>query len=108
MPTLFDKTVQDEMFIRVDKLSATSQRKWGKMSVSQMLKHMSNAFSVPVSNLQLPKEPLYYIAANPFGRWLMIRAMTKWPKNYIRHSYRSKLKSIMNLRQKTWKPTIFF
>jgi hypothetical protein len=83
MPTLFDKNTQLEMLARVHKLTPASQRKWGKMSVSQMLKHMINAFTVPVSNLELPKEPLYYIAANPFGRWLMIRALTKWPRNLV-------------------------
>lgn len=83
MPTLFDKTAQDEMLARVSKLSSTSQRKWGKMSVSQMLKHMSTAFAVPINKIQVPKDPLYYVSANSFFRWLMIRAITKWPKSML-------------------------
>ncbi|MFN8260097.1 MAG: DUF1569 domain-containing protein [Chitinophagales bacterium] len=81
MPTLFDKTDRDAILARISNLSASSQRQWGKMSVSQMLKHMSTAFAVPTGKIQLPKDKLYYVAANPFTRWVMIQVMTKWPKN---------------------------
>lgn len=83
MPTLFDKETQDKMLARVGKLSAASQRKWGKMSVSQMLKHMNTAFSVPINKIKVPKDKLYYVSANPLARWLLIRGMTKWPKNLV-------------------------
>lgn len=83
MPTLFDKTTQDEMLARVNKLTASSQRQWGKMSVSQMLKHMNTAFSVPINKIKVPKDKLYYVSANPLARWLLIRGMTKWPKNLV-------------------------
>lgn len=83
MPTLFDKQTQDVMLARVNKLSAASQRKWGKMSVSQMLKHMTIAFSVPIGKIQVPKDKLYFLSANPFARWMMIKAITKWPKNLV-------------------------
>ena len=75
--TLFDKNTQDMMFARISKLSPLSQRKWGKMSVSQMLKHMSVAFAVPIRKTEVPKDTLYYFSANPFARWLLIRAITK-------------------------------
>lgn len=83
MPTLFDKQTQDIMLARVNKLTSTSQRQWGKMSVSQMLKHMSVAFAVPVNKIQVPKDSLYAFSANPFARWLLIRVITKWPKNML-------------------------
>lgn len=79
--TLFDKPTQDTFLKRIEKLSATSQRKWGTMSVSQMLKHLSIAFSVPTGKLILPKDKLFYLVANPIARYLMIKVMTKWPKN---------------------------
>lgn len=81
--TLFDKTTQDRMLERIQKLNAASQRKWGKMSVSQMLKHMTIAFSVPINKIQVPKDKLYYLSANPLARWMMIKAVSKWPKNLI-------------------------
>jgi hypothetical protein len=81
--TLFDKNVQEVMLARINKLSSSSQRKWGKMSVSQMLKHMSTAFAVPINKVQVPKDTLYFLSANPFARWMMIRVITKWPKNML-------------------------
>ena len=53
------------------------------MRVSQMLKHMIIAFSVPICKIQVPKDKLYFLSANPFARWMMIKAITKWPKNLI-------------------------
>ena len=81
MPSLFDKTTQDEMLARVDKLKPDSLRLWGKMSVSQMLKHMSIAFSVTTGKVELPKDKLFYLVANPFSRWVMVHVLTRWPKN---------------------------
>ncbi len=83
MPSLFDTSTQTEMLARINKLSPSSQRKWGKMNVSQMLKHLTIAFSVPINKIQLPKEYLYYVSANPVTRWIMIKAVSKWPKNMV-------------------------
>lgn len=83
MPSLFDKKSQEEILVRLNNLTADSQRKWGKMSVSQMLKHLDVAFSVPISKIKVPKDKLYAISANPFSRWLMIKGITKWPKNLV-------------------------
>ena len=83
MPSLFDTSTQTEMLARINKLTPSSQRKWGKMTVSQMLKHLTIAFSVPINKVQLPKEYLYYVSANPITRWLMIKAVTRWPKNLV-------------------------
>jgi hypothetical protein len=63
MPTLFDKQTQDVMLARVGKLTSNSQRKWGKMSVSQMLKHMTIAFSVPIGKIQVPRDKLYFFVS---------------------------------------------
>ena len=79
--TLFDTATQGQILDRINRLNATSQRQWGKMTVSQMLKHMSTAFAVPTEKIKLPKDKLYYVAANPIARYLMIEVFTKWPKN---------------------------
>ncbi len=83
MQTLFDVTTQQQMLARINKLTPSSQRQWGKMSVSQMLKHMSVAFAVPTGKIRLPKDKLYYLSANPFARWLLVKVITKWPKNMV-------------------------
>ncbi len=39
MKTIFDKATMDELINRISTLSENSEAQWGKMNVSQMLKH---------------------------------------------------------------------
>jgi hypothetical protein len=39
MKSIFDKTTGDELFNRINSLNENSTAQWGKMNVSQMLKH---------------------------------------------------------------------
>ncbi len=55
MKNLFDKQACEEIVNRVNKLSANSQRQWGKMDVAQMLAHCKEAFKVPLSETQLKR-----------------------------------------------------
>src|SRR4051812_15018995 len=41
MKTVFDKAVRDELINRINSLSEKSTAGWGKMNVSQMMKHCS-------------------------------------------------------------------
>ena len=43
MPTLFEPQTSQEIIARINQLQPSSQRKWGKMSVSQMLWHCNEA-----------------------------------------------------------------
>ena len=81
MPTLFDQATRETILARIDRLTPSSPRQWGQMTPSQMLKHMTVAFSVPTGKVTLPHDALHMVAANGFFRWLMIRVMTQWPKN---------------------------
>lgn len=60
MKNLFDKPAYEEIMDRMAKLSAHSQRAWGKMDVAQMLAHCCKAFKVPLSPTSPPK--MYPIA----------------------------------------------
>ncbi|MES2849540.1 MAG: DUF1569 domain-containing protein [Bacteroidota bacterium] len=60
MKNLFDNPAYEEIISRVNKLSANSQGKWGKMDVAQMLCHCKEAFKVPLSTTSPPK--LYPLA----------------------------------------------
>ncbi len=44
LPNIFTKEVSGSVIARINKLSAESQRQWGKMTVSQMLAHCSVAY----------------------------------------------------------------
>jgi len=39
MKTIFDKSIRDELVIRINTLNGNSTARWGKMNVYQMLKH---------------------------------------------------------------------
>lgn len=82
MPSLFDKQIQHEVQSRINNLSENYQRQWGKMSISQMLKHLEIAFAVPIQKVNLPKENLQFLVANPLMRKLMIDIIP-WPKNMM-------------------------
>ncbi len=55
MKSLFDKPAYEEIMGRLDKLTAQSNRQWGKMSAAQMLAHCKEAFKVPLSEKSPPK-----------------------------------------------------
>ena len=50
MKTLFDAETRDELFDRLAKLSPDSERKWGKMSPSQMMEHVARALEMGMSD----------------------------------------------------------
>src|SRR5580692_5281138 len=39
MKTIFDKETRDELVVRINTLNENSKAQWGKMTVSQMVKH---------------------------------------------------------------------
>ena len=50
MKNLFEQTTVQEVNQRLDKLTPSSQRQWGKMNVGQMLAHCSAALEVAVGD----------------------------------------------------------
>lgn len=55
MKTLFQKNVVDEIIIKINKLSASTQRQWGKMNVDQMLAHNAATMQTATGELFLPQ-----------------------------------------------------
>ncbi|MEO6539700.1 MAG: DUF1569 domain-containing protein [Ferruginibacter sp.] len=55
MKNLFDKDTYAEVMQRIGLLTPESQRRWGKMNVSQMLAHCKEAFKVPLSEKKMPR-----------------------------------------------------
>ena len=51
MKDLFDKTVSEEMIQRIELLNPNSERKWGKMSVDQMLAHCNVSYEFVYDNI---------------------------------------------------------
>lgn len=55
MKTLFEQSSYDEIINRINNLSSSSPRQWGKMDVSQMLAHLKEGFGVPLSDKKMPR-----------------------------------------------------
>ena len=57
MRTIFDTSVKDELFARIDSLSPDSERQWGKMTPSQMMEHTARALEM--ASGQKPMQQLF-------------------------------------------------
>lgn len=58
MKSLFDKENFDEINRRLNTLTPSSPRQWGKMDVAQMLAHCKAAFRVPLSEQPMKRSML--------------------------------------------------
>ena len=59
--SLFENEVHGEMIARLNNLTASSERLWGKMTAAQMLAHCKEAYKVPLTSKPLKKHPLSII-----------------------------------------------
>lgn len=55
MKNLFDQATYEEVKQRMDQLTPSSERRWGKMAVAQMMAHCKEAFRVPLSDTRMPR-----------------------------------------------------
>ncbi len=76
---LFDVQAYEEIMIRLQKLTANSERQWGKMTAAQMLAHCKEAYKVPLTSKKLKRLPISYLGwifrpvlynARPYGKSL--------------------------------------
>lgn len=52
MKTLHDAAIRQSILDRIDRLTPTSQRQWGKMRVDQMLRHLNAAMEMTLGRLE--------------------------------------------------------
>ena len=68
MKNIFDKNVSEEIINRINSLNSNSERKWGKMTVDQMLAHCNVTYELVYDN-KIPKP-------KGFKKW-MLKAFVK-------------------------------
>lgn len=61
MENLYQKQTYDSVIDRLNKLTPSSQRLWGKMEVAQMLAHCKEAFKVPLFKKPMKRSPMFYL-----------------------------------------------
>lgn len=78
MKNLCNESDRNEILNRLSALNAQSRRKWGKMTVEQILPHMADPFRVHLGEKQAAtvKSPLYN---SLLGKW--VAAFLPWPKS---------------------------
>jgi hypothetical protein len=58
MKTLFDKDTHAELVDRLGKLTAQTERQWGKMSASQMMEHTARALEMATGDVPMKQHIL--------------------------------------------------
>ncbi|MFC7358093.1 DUF1569 domain-containing protein [Jejudonia soesokkakensis] len=66
MKSLFTTEAYSEIKNRLNSMSETSQRQWGKMTAGQMAHHCQKAFLVPLEKTTPKKPPLFMRLMIPF------------------------------------------
>jgi hypothetical protein len=70
MKNLFQPDVHQFILQRIERLTPDSTPKWGKMNVTQMLKHCSKVFGIPLSEKPIPRVFIGYIIGPLFKKQL--------------------------------------
>ena len=81
MPFFHDSTVRKSLRARVESLMPDSPRRWGKMTVDQMLWHVNEALSVAIGEVTVPPQPRNMPA--PLLKFLVLNV--PWPKSAPTH-----------------------
>jgi hypothetical protein len=78
MKTMAEAQDRAELKARLEELTLSYQRQWGKMSVHGMICHLSDAFRLPLGEKSAsPSRPLL-----PRGlyKWIALNTPSKWPQ----------------------------
>jgi hypothetical protein len=80
MKNLSDPAAQREIFSRLSSLSPEDRRRWGSMSVHQMVCHLHDGYRMALA--QKPVATAATRIPRPLLKWLALRAPTHWPKGF--------------------------
>ena len=77
MPLLHDPAVRDSIRVRVNKLGPDTPRRWGKMSVDQMLWHVNRALRNAIGEIEPPE--IHVPIPRGLAKFLVLNM--PWPRN---------------------------
>ena len=81
MPTLRAEPDREAMLRRLERLTPQHQRRWGKMTVHQMLCHISDQMRVALGDL--PTKPYGPVFSGQLVRWYAIHTPLPWPRGKV-------------------------
>lgn len=79
MKDMRQREVQREILVRIGRLSQDDQARWGRMTVEQMICHLTDAYRAVLTRRNLARVD-YWIPRSML-RWIALRAPVRWPKD---------------------------
>lgn len=67
--TIYDSARRQALAERLDRLSASTSPRWGRMDASRMVCHLLEAFRMPAGELRIPRR---FVPFRALMRWLML------------------------------------
>ena len=80
MKTLFHPADKEEILRRLDSIQLTSQRRWGSMSVHNMICHLSDGFRLYMG--ELLAKPAVVPIPRVLIKWFALWAPMQWPHGF--------------------------
>lgn len=78
MKTLANREDRDEVMARLRRVSAASERRWGQMTVSQMLCHLADSYRVALGERKAGA--VTGLLPRTLVKWIALHAPMHWPK----------------------------
>lgn len=78
MKTLFDKTTNDIIISRIEKLKPSSKARWGKMDAAKMLAHLDLSFQANFGEIVLKRDLLLSTILKPVSRKILLGEKPFW------------------------------
>jgi len=79
MKTLLNPKDKEEIIARLARMQPVSQRRWGRMSVPQMVCHLSDSFRGPMGERALSRARWF---ARGLTKWFALYFPRPWPKGF--------------------------
>ena len=81
MPTMFDPAARAALFARLDRLTSTTQRRWGGFTPEQMVFHLDAQMRNVLGEMKVAPRPTPPVFKWPVFHWLIIDSGMPWPKS---------------------------
>lgn len=79
MKDMRDPAVQGEILLRMARLAADDRPRWGKMSVQQMICHLTDAYRAVLAERKMDR--VAYWIPRPLLKWIALRVPLRWPRD---------------------------
>lgn len=80
MPTFFDEEARAGLEARLARITPDSPRRWGRMTPSQAVCHLADAFELVMGEREITPVRVPFYVRNPLSRFVALTLPFPWPK----------------------------